>query len=88
MTVEEAEEEEDDASPNLEPDPPAKDVIRPDSPPDLEEESSILSIPPTPTPAPRKRGRPCKKISKHKKPEKKAKIVLERVNLTSPWIMV
>lgn len=80
MVVEEAaeeEEEEEDASPNLEPDPPAKDVIRPDSPPDLEEESSILSIPPTP--APRKRGRP-KKSSKHRKSEKKAKILLEKVN--------
>jgi hypothetical protein len=78
VVVEPEEEEEEDASPNLEPDPPAKDVIRPDSPPDLEEESSILSIPPTP--APRKRGRPCKKSSKHKKSEKKAKVVLERVS--------
>jgi hypothetical protein len=76
----EEEEEEEDASPNLEPDPPAKDVIRPDSPPDLEEESSLMSIPPTP--APRKRGRP-KKTSKHRKSEKKAKVVLERVNFTS-----
>jgi hypothetical protein len=72
-----SEEEDEDASPNLEPDPPAKDVERSDSPPDLEEESSIMSIPPTP--APRKRGRPSKKKSKHRRLDKRAKIVLERV---------
>jgi len=79
VVVEEPEEEEEDTSPNLEPEPPAKDVEPPNSPPDLEEESSIIDI--TSAPSPKKRGRPCKKNSKHRRLDKKAKVVLERVRL-------
>jgi hypothetical protein len=81
VVEEQEEEEEEDTSPNLEPEPVEKQVNPPNSPPDLEEESSIIAL--SPTPAPRKRGRPSKKNSKHRRLDKRAKVVLERVISTS-----